>query len=121
MLIVAIVYVQARQRSRVVATALSERMGSAPGTMRWSLILELSVVLVTAFVVGAGAGLIGAAVVTPYVDPLPTIPPDPISVMPWLALGLAVVGLAAAAIAGGHLAIRATRDVRLGEVLRVAE
>jgi putative ABC transport system permease protein len=120
-LVVAIAYLQARQRSRIVSTALSARMGLRPGTMRRSLVLELTILLFGALAVGSTTGLIGAAVVTPYLDPLPTIPPDPISVVPWTAVAIAAIGLAVAAVVGGTLASRAARDVRLGEVLRVAE
>ena len=120
-LVVAIVYLQARQRSRIVSTALSARMGLAPGTVRRSLVLELGTLLFVALAVGATTGLIGAAIVIPYLDPLPTIPPDPISVTPWIAVVVAAIGLAAAAVIGGWLATRAARDVRLGEALRVAE
>jgi hypothetical protein len=120
-LVVAIVYLQSRQRSRIVSTALSTRMGLSPGTMRRSLVLELSVLLFGALAVGATTGLVGAAIVTPYLDPLPTIPPDPISVVPWIAVAIAAIGLGVGAFAGGGLASRAARDVRLGEVLRVAE
>jgi Predicted permease. len=120
-LVTAIAYLQARQRSRIVATALSTRMGLRPGTMRRSLVIELAILLFGALAVGVATGLIGAAIVTPYLDPLPTIPPDPISVVPWIAVASVAVGLGAAAFAGGRLASRAARDVRLGEVLRVAE
>ena len=120
-LVVAIVYLQARQRSRVVSTALSARMGLSEGTVRRSLVLELSAVLFAALAVGGTVGMIGAAYVTPYLDPLPTIPPDPISVLPWVAVAAAAVGLAVTAIVGGWLSTRAARDVRLGEALRVAE
>ena len=120
-LVVAIVYLQARQRSRVVSTALSARMGLSEGTVRRSLVLELSAVLFAALAVGGTVGMIGAAYVTPYLDPLPTIPPDPVSVLPWVAVAAAAVGLAVTAIVGGWLSTRAARDVRLGEALRVAE
>jgi putative ABC transport system permease protein len=120
-LVVAIVYLQARQRARIVSIALSARMGLAPGTMRRSLVLELTILLFAALAFGAITGMVGAAIVTPYLDPLPTIPPDPISVMPWIAVAVAALGLGMAAFAGGRLASRAARDVRLGEVLRVAE
>ena len=120
-LVVAVVYLQARQRSRVVSTALSERMGLSEGTVRRSLVLELSAVLFAALAVGGTVGVIGAAYVTPYLDPLPTIPPDPVSVLPWIAVAAAAVGLAVTAIMGGWLSTRAARDVRLGDALRVAE
>jgi len=77
--------------------------------------------LFAALAVGGTVGMIGAAYVTPYLDPLPTIPPDPVSVLPWVAVAAAAVGLAVTAIVGGWLSTRAARDVRLGEALRVAE
>ena len=101
--------------------ALSTRMGLEPGTMRRSLVLELMIVLFAALAVGATTGLIGAAVVIPYLDPLPTIPPGPIDVVPWIEVAAAAVGLGIAASVGGFLAGRVDRDVPLGEVLRVAE
>ena len=120
-LVVAIVYMQARQRSRVVSTALSARMGLSEGALRRSVVLELSAVLFPALAVGGTVGMIGAAYVTPYLDPLPTDPPDPVSVLPWAAVAAAAVGLAVTAIVGGWLSTRAARDVRLGEALRVAD
>ena len=120
-LVVGVVYLQARQRSRILSMALSTRMGLGPGTMRRSLVLELMIVLFAALAVGATTGLIGAAIVIPYLDPLPTIPPGPIDVVPWIEVAAAAVGLAIAAFVGGMLAGRVARDVPLGEVLRVAE
>ena len=120
-LVVAIVYLQARQRSRLVSTALSERMGLQAGTMRRSLVLELATLLFGGLLVGAATGLIGASIVIPYLDPLPTIPPGPIEVVPWGVVAVAVVGLGVVALIGGWLANRAARDVSLGEVLRVAD
>jgi predicted lysophospholipase L1 biosynthesis ABC-type transport system permease subunit len=120
-LVVAIVYLQARQRSRVVSMALSERMGLQAGTMRRSLVIELVILLFGGLVVGAATGLIGAATVIPYLDPLPTIPPGPIAVVPWGVVAFAAAGLGLVALIGGWLANRGARDVRLGEVLRVAD
>ena len=120
-LVVAIVYLQARQRSRIVSMALSERMGLQAGTMRRSLVLELVALLFGGLLVGAATGLIGAAIVIPYLDPLPTIPPGPIAVVPWGAVVFAAGGLGVVALIGGWLANRAARDVSLGEVLRVAD
>jgi hypothetical protein len=106
---------------RILSMALSTRMGLGPGTMRGSLVLELMVVLFAALAVGVATGLVGAAIVIPYLDPLPTIPPGPIDVVPWIEVAAAAVGLAVAAFVGGVLAGRVARDVPLGEVLRVAE
>jgi ABC-type antimicrobial peptide transport system permease subunit len=120
-LVVAIVYLQARQRSRVVSMAISERMGLQEGTMRRSLVFELAALLFGGLAVGAATGLIGAAIVIPYLDPLPTIPPGPITVIPYAVVVAAAAALAIVAIAGGWLAARAARGVRLGEVLRVVD
>ena len=56
-LVVGVVYLQARQRSRILSMALSTRMGLGPGTMRRSLVLELMIVLFAALAVGATTGL----------------------------------------------------------------
>jgi putative ABC transport system permease protein len=120
-LVVAIVYLQARQRSRIVSMALSERMGLQAGTMRRSLMFELAVLLFGGLVVGAATGLVGAAIVIPHLDPLPTIPPGSISVVPWGVVAVAAVGLGLVALVGGWLAGRAAQGVRLGEVLRVVD
>jgi putative ABC transport system permease protein len=120
-LVVAIVYLQARQRSRIVSMALSERMGLQAGTMRRSLVFELAVLLFGGLAVGAATGLVGAAIVIPHLDPLPTIPPGSISVVPWGVVAVAAVGLGVVALVGGWFASRATRGIRLGEVLRVAD
>jgi predicted lysophospholipase L1 biosynthesis ABC-type transport system permease subunit len=120
-LVVGVVYLQTRQRSRILSTALSTRMGLESGTMRRSLVLELMIVLFAALAVGAATGLIGAAIVLPFLDPLPTIPPGPIDVIPWIELAAAAAGLAIAAYVGGALAGRVARGVSLGEVLRVSE
>ena len=120
-LIVAIVYLQARQRSRIVSMALSERMGLQEATMRRSLVFELAVLLFGGLAVGAATGLVGAAIVIPYLDPLPTIPPGPITVVPFAVVAAAAVALAVVAVVGGWLAARAARGVRLGEVLRVVD
>ncbi|MGZ4110290.1 MAG: hypothetical protein ACXVP7_11475, partial [Actinomycetota bacterium] len=120
-LIVAVVYLQARQRARVVASALSLRMGLRSGTMRRSLAIELGALLFGGLVFGGATGMFATTVVVPHLDPLPTIPPSPISIVPVVAMASVAVFLVIAAVAGGWIADRATRGVRLGEVLRVAE
>jgi hypothetical protein len=120
-LVVAVVYLQARQRDRVVASALSHRMGLPASTMRRSLVLELGALLLASFVVGIAAGVTGATLVIRFIDPLPTIPPTPIAVWPLIAIVIGGLVLLLAAWIGGRLAHRGARGVRLGEVMRVAE
>ncbi len=60
-LVVAIVYLQARERRRIVASGLSRRMGLGPAMMRRSLSIELGTVLLGGLAVGGVAAVIGAA------------------------------------------------------------
>ncbi|MGZ5328876.1 MAG: FtsX-like permease family protein [Actinomycetota bacterium] len=120
-LVVAIVYVQARQRGRELGAALSARMGMTGRMLRWSLVAELGAVLGVALVIGGLVGIMSVAVVVPTLDPLPTVPPDPLILRPWWALAVAGVVLALASLVGGALASRAARTVSLGEVMRAAE
>jgi putative ABC transport system permease protein len=121
LVVVAMIYLQARQRSRVVATELSGRMGQGDGTMRRSLMLELGAVLVGALVVGAVVGAVATRLVAPNLDPLPTIPPDSLIVLPYIGIAIGLLATVIASVAGALLADRSARRVPLGEVLRVAE
>jgi putative ABC transport system permease protein len=120
-LVVAIVYVQARQRARVLGAALSARMGMTGSMLRRSLVVELGAVLGVALVIGGLVGVVSVAVVVPTLDPLPTVPPAPLILRPWWAMVAAGLVLAVASLVGGALAARAARDVSLGEVMRAAE
>ena len=120
-LVVAIVYVQARQRARVLGAALSARMGMTDAMLRRSLVIELGAVLGVALVIGGLVGVVSVAVVVPTLDPLPTVPPAPLILRPWWAMVAAGLVLAVASLVGGALAARAARDVSLGEVMRAAE
>ena len=120
-LVVAIVYVQARQRGRVLGAALSARMGMTTRMLRRSLVAELGTVLGVALVIGGLVGVVSVAVVVPTLDPLPTVPPDPLILRPWWAMVAAGVVLAVASVVGGALAARSARNVSLGEVMRAAE
>lgn len=118
---VLVVYLQARQRSRTVSYILSLRMGMRKRQGTTALVLELGAMLVAAFGLGASLGIGGAALVTPLLDPLQTIPPDPLFSAPVLAVAWTFVGLVLIAVAGGWFIQRRAEDVDLGELLRVAE
>jgi putative ABC transport system permease protein len=119
-LVLAVVYLQARQRSRVVASALSSRMGVAAGTLRVALVLELGGLLLAAVAVGALVGIASAPIVVGSLDPIPSIPPPPISVRPWLTILAAAVLVLGASLTGVWFSDRAARRDSLGEVMRVA-
>ncbi len=118
--LLAVVYLQARQRSRIMASALSIRMGIRARTMRLALVLELGGLLFLALAAGALAGIVTLPTVLDAIAPLPSIPPHPIVVAPWAALIAAAALLGVAALIGGRLADRAARRGDLGEVMRVA-
>lgn len=116
-----LMYLQARERSGVVSYALSTRMGMSHGQHRRALVLELGAMLLFAFAVGAGLAIAASWFTVPLLDPIATIPPDPLLVLP---LGVLVVtGLLAAAFAwiGAAATNRRARGIDLGEVMRVAE
>jgi hypothetical protein len=118
--VLAVVYLQARQRSRVVASTLSARMGMSARVARASLVLELGGALLIAVGLGALAALLATPVVVASLDPITSIPPPPITVLPWVAIPTAGLLLVLAACVGGWLADRAARRGSLGEVMRVA-
>ena len=120
-LVVAIVYLQARQRSRVVSMALSERMGLQAGTMRRSLVIELVIPALRRARRRRGDRSDRRRDRDPVPRPAADDPTGPIAVVPWGVVAFAAAGLGVVALIGGWLANRGARDVRLGEVLRVAD
>jgi predicted lysophospholipase L1 biosynthesis ABC-type transport system permease subunit len=116
-----LMYLQARQRSQIVSYALSTRMGLRHGQHRRALALELAAMLGLAFVVGAVLALVAARSTVPYLDPITTIPPDPLLVVPVVAIVLTGVVVAAFSWIGAAITNRRARAVDLGEVMRVAE
>ena len=118
---VAVVYLRARQRDRLVATLLSDRMGMPRSTMRAASVVELGAMLAVSFVAGTLVGLVSSALVVPSIDPLPSIPPAPLVAVPWFALLVTAAGLVAAAFVGGAMADRGARASSTAEVMRVAE
>jgi putative ABC transport system permease protein len=121
LLVVGVVYLHARQRSRAVATTLSDRMGMPRSTMRTASILELGALLLVSLVVGTVTGAVATGVIVPSIDPLPTIPPDPLLAFPFAAIVTTGLFLAVAAILGGTSADRGARRISTAEVMRVAE
>ncbi|MGZ8598261.1 MAG: hypothetical protein ACXWXB_08695 [Actinomycetota bacterium] len=118
---VGVVYLHAKQRSRVVATTLSDRMGMPRDTMRAASIAELGAMLLVSFLVGTIVGVLSASIVVPSIDPLPTIPPAPLIVTPVAAVVVTAVCLVVASVVGGAIADRGARHRSTAEVMRVAE
>ncbi|HKX25339.1 MAG TPA: ABC transporter permease [Actinomycetota bacterium] len=116
-----LMYLQARQRSQIVAYGLSIRMGMGPGSHRRSLALEVGSMLGGAFVLGVGLGLAASVLLVGRLDPLPVVPPDPLLVWPVPAIVAALGGAASATWLAAWITSRRAAAVRLGEAMRVAE
>jgi putative ABC transport system permease protein len=116
-----LMYLQARQRSQVVSYGLSLRMGMTHSAHRRSLTAELGAMLCCSYAIGLVLALGAALLILPLLDPLATIPPGPLFVLPLGVMGSAFVAVLAAAWMGGWLTNRRAGAVRLGEVMRVAD
>jgi putative ABC transport system permease protein len=120
-MIVMLMYLQARQRSQLVAFGLSMRMGMTHATHRRSLVLELATMLLVSLLLGVVLGTIAAWMVVPLLDPIDTIPPSPLFVVPFAPILAGAITLATLSWLGGLYTERRARRVDLGEVMRVAE
>jgi putative ABC transport system permease protein len=116
-----LLYLNARQRSQVVAYALSSRMGMRDREHRQALVLELGAMLLWGYAVGAALAIVAATFTVPLLDPIPTVPPDPIRIVPLAVTAITAVALGALAWAGASVTASRARRVDLGEVMRVAE
>ncbi len=116
-----LLYLQARQRSRVVSYALSRRMGLAGVGHTAALVLELGAMLLSALAIGVALALVAARVVLGDVDPLAGIPPDPLFSTPVALLVATAVGLVLVSLLGGLLAGRAAERANFAEAMRLAD
>jgi putative ABC transport system permease protein len=116
-----LMYLQARQRSQLVSYGLSLRMGMSHSAHRRSLTAELGAMLCCSYAIGLVLALGAALLILPLLDPLATIPPRPLYVLPLRVMGSAFVGVLAASWIGGWLTNRRASAVRLGEVMRVSD
>jgi hypothetical protein len=115
-----LLYLQARQRSQRIATALAGRMGLSGAGDAAALALEAGVVAAVATVVGGAVSVLAAAPLIHHVDPLPLYAPSPAPVIPWLTLvESAVAATATAMLVGAAAAVLAAR-ADVAEALRVA-
>lgn len=120
-IVVMLMYLQARQRARVVSFALSRRMGLSVGSHRWVLIAELALLLLGSFVLGGILATAAAIIIVGMIDPLAAIPPEPLFVPPWGRFVVAALVLVLVAIVGGAFTNLRSARARISEVMRVAE
>jgi putative ABC transport system permease protein len=115
-----LLYLQARQRSQAIASALAARMGLRRSAETFSLSLELAAIAFFAAVLGGVVALLTAKPIVGHVDPLPDHPPVPTPVIPMAAIVLAAVGLLVVAWAAGAVTSWLSRRADTSEALRVA-
>jgi len=115
-----LLYLQARQRSQAIGSALARRMGFGGGGETTSLCLELVGILAFAAVLGGGVAIAAAGPVVRRIDPLPGDPPPPVFAVPVLEVVLAAVALVVVAILAGALTSWFARRTDVSEALRVA-
>lgn len=120
-IVVMLMYLQARQRARVVSFALSRRMGLSISSHRWSLVAELAILLLGSFLLGGALAIVAAVIVVGLIDPLAAIPPEPLFIPPIGRFVVAAGALLAIAIAGGAFTNYRSGRARIAEVMRVAE
>jgi putative ABC transport system permease protein len=116
-----VMYLQARQRSEVVSYGLSLRMGMRRAAHLLATAAEVAAMLLIAYAAGAVLAVTAARLTVPLLDPLETIPPDPIGVVPIVTIAIAVPVLLLAAFVGGWLVERRARAADLGQVMRLAD
>jgi len=115
-----LLYLQARQRSQRIATALARRMGLGRLGDAAALALEAGAVVAVATGVGGLVAVLTAAPVIGHVDPLPLYAPRPVAVIPWLTLAASTAAATAAGmLVGAAAAVLAARS-DVAEALRVA-
>ena len=63
----------------------------------------------------------GTRLTVPLLDPIESIPPDPITVVPVVLVAIVAPALLLAALVGGWLTERRARSADLGQVMRLAD
>jgi len=114
-----LLYLQARQRSQALASALTARMGLRRRTETLSLSLELAAIATIAAVVGGATALLTARPIVRHVDPLTNYPPAPSPALPVAALLWALLGLTGIALIGGAATSWRARHADPSESIRL--
>jgi putative ABC transport system permease protein len=114
-----VLYLSARQRERSLSYAMARRMGLRRGSHRLANAVEILTILLAALVVGVLAGSVAAVLVNTRLDPLRTVPPEPLTRLPLGALGVVVVGIAVAGLVAAWLVQRAAERARVADLMRL--
>jgi putative ABC transport system permease protein len=115
-----LLYLQARQHARLVSYAVSSRMGLSRGAHRRAVFLEIGAVLLASATVGGALALAAGALLSPWVDPMPSLPPSP-SFRPPIGLFAAIaVAVPVTAAVATFLVQRRADRANVAEELRYA-
>jgi hypothetical protein len=115
-----LLYLQARQRSQIIASALARRMGFGAVAETVSLCLELGAILCFAGLVGGAVAIAAARPIVRHIDPLPKYPPSPIVAVPTGEILVVAGALVVLALVAGALTSWFASRADVGEALRVA-
>ena len=119
LVVVAVVYLSAK-RAVARSRPRSPIAWACAARRRTASIVELGVLLGVSLFVGAMAGVVSVKLIVPSLDPLPSIPPGPLIVLPVTSLAITAACFALAALVGGTVTDRGARRDS-AEVMRVAE
>jgi hypothetical protein len=113
-----LLHLAVRQRQQALGFAFLRRMGLDHRRHWYALVVEVGSMTLGVVALGTGLALACVRIVSPHVDPLPTLPPHPLMVVPWWALG--VVGMIGGAVVllGSAAAQAIGARVDVAEVLR---
>jgi putative ABC transport system permease protein len=114
-----LLYLETRQRSRVAAYALGQRMGLTRATHLRSLLAELGTLLVTALIVGTTLAWVAVLLVYRQLDVDPIRLPAPLLTVPTTALAGAAVAVVVVTVAAAMYAQRAADRRNVADVLRL--
>ena len=115
-----LLYLQTRQQAREVSYALARRMGLTRSAHRWAVALELGGMLAISLLVGAVLAVASSWLVYARLDPLPTIPPEPLFAVPPLLFVVLLALISLAALLGAWRVQRKADTAKVSEVLRYA-
>ena len=119
-LVALVLYLQARQRSREVAYALSRRMGMKKRSNFLSVVFEIAGMLGASFVIGGGLAVAAAWLLYRKADPMPGIPPDPLLQLPVALFLFTGLALLLAAVVSAWWVQRTAERANVAEVMRLA-
>jgi putative ABC transport system permease protein len=115
-----LLYLQARQRSQLVAAAVLRRMGLGRPADGGALALEAAAIVLSAGIIGGAVAVFCAGPIVRHVDSLPQYAPGPVVVVPWVVLGTWLLAATIVTAALGAAASGLARRADVAGALRVA-